>query len=228
MGLTNNQLKLIAMLSMLFDHIGVILFPACEWLRIVGRLSYPIFAYMIAEGCRHTRNRPRYFAQLAVLAVLCQIVLCVFVGSVKQGILVTFSLSVITVFAVDAFLKNRTVASLSAMIAVLCGVLFAAVLAPILWKDFGYRVEYTVLGVLMPIAIYYAHNKTWRLLFSALFLVAMGLHSGSLQWFGLLALPLLFLYNGKRGRANIKYLFYVFYPSHLVILYLIAKLQAVL
>ena len=55
-GLTNNQLKLIALVTMTLDHIGVVLFPQAQWLRIVGRLAFPIFAYMIAEGCRHTAN----------------------------------------------------------------------------------------------------------------------------------------------------------------------------
>ena len=59
-GLSGNQLKIIAMLTMLVDHIGVQLFPECIILRIIGRLSLPIFAYMIAEGCLHTRNRPKY------------------------------------------------------------------------------------------------------------------------------------------------------------------------
>ena len=56
-GLTNNQLKLIAMLSMLIDHVGMLLFPGVRVLRIIGRLAFPIFAYMIAEGCAHTRSR---------------------------------------------------------------------------------------------------------------------------------------------------------------------------
>jgi len=45
LGLTNNQLKIIAMVSMLLDHVGLMLFPQVRWLRIVGRLAYPIFAY---------------------------------------------------------------------------------------------------------------------------------------------------------------------------------------
>ena len=60
-GLTNNQLKIIAMISMLIDHIGVAMFPNVMILRIIGRLAFPIFAYMIAEGCFYTKNKARYF-----------------------------------------------------------------------------------------------------------------------------------------------------------------------
>ena len=56
-GLTGNQLKLIALVTMTIDHIGMQLFPRVRLLRIIGRLAFPIFAYMIAEGCRYTRNR---------------------------------------------------------------------------------------------------------------------------------------------------------------------------
>ena len=49
-GLTNNQLKIIAMVSMLFDHVGKELLPQYTVLQIIGRLAFPIFAYMIAEG----------------------------------------------------------------------------------------------------------------------------------------------------------------------------------
>ena len=58
-GLTGNQLKLFAVIVMTIDHIGAVLYPSVLWLRIVGRLAYPIFAYMIAEGCAHTHAAPK-------------------------------------------------------------------------------------------------------------------------------------------------------------------------
>ena len=59
--LTGNHLKLIAAFAMLLDHVGILLFPQIRLLRILGRLAYPIFAFMIAEGCRYTKNKLRYF-----------------------------------------------------------------------------------------------------------------------------------------------------------------------
>ena len=74
-GLTNNQLKMIAVVSMTVDHIGHILFPQILWLRMIGRLAFPIFAYMIAQGCQHTRSMGKYFASMAGTALLCQLVM---------------------------------------------------------------------------------------------------------------------------------------------------------
>ncbi|MBQ3069032.1 MAG: conjugal transfer protein TraX, partial [Clostridia bacterium] len=99
--LSGNQLKLVAMLTMLTDHIGMILFPRLPVFRIIGRLAMPLFAYMIAEGCRYTRRRSRYFLSVAGLGVLCQLAFSISAGSLYQNILLTFSLSIATVFAVD-------------------------------------------------------------------------------------------------------------------------------
>ena len=73
-GLTNNKLKIIAMISMLIDHIGVALFPYVEIFRIIGRLAFPIFAYMIAEGCRYTKNRKKYLGIILGMAIVFQLV----------------------------------------------------------------------------------------------------------------------------------------------------------
>ena len=58
-GFSNNQLKIIAMLSMLVAHVGEHLYPDVGFLRAIGRLALPLFAYMIAEGCLYTKNRAR-------------------------------------------------------------------------------------------------------------------------------------------------------------------------
>ena len=60
--LNANVLKIIALISMVIDHVGVMLFPNALWLRCLGRISLPIFAYMIAEGCHHTRNPKKIFS----------------------------------------------------------------------------------------------------------------------------------------------------------------------
>ena len=118
LGFTNNQLKIIAMIAMLIDHIGAYLFPQVRWLRIIGRLAYPIFAYMIAEGCHHTKSRIRYFLQMAGLAAICQLVYYIAMGSLYQCILVTFSLSVVIIYAIDNFRKHKGVLSGALAIAV--------------------------------------------------------------------------------------------------------------
>ena len=100
-GFTGNELKLIALISMTCDHVGLQLLPDVQLLRILGRLAFPIFAYMIAEGCRYTRNRKKYLLRMVSLAALCQVVYFFAMGSLYQCILVTFSLSIGLIYAMD-------------------------------------------------------------------------------------------------------------------------------
>ena len=70
--LSSNALKLIALVCMTVDHIGFLLYPHLHILRIIGRVAFPIFAYMIAEGCRYTSNRLRYFITIFLLGAAMQ------------------------------------------------------------------------------------------------------------------------------------------------------------
>ena len=99
--LSSSALKLMACVFMLIDHVGVRLFPGVLLLRIIGRLAFPIFAFMIAEGCKYTRNKLRYFLQLFGLALGCQIVYFIADGSMYLSVLFTFSLSVLTIFTLQ-------------------------------------------------------------------------------------------------------------------------------
>lgn len=206
---------------MLADHVGEALFPDVYILRVIGRLAFPIFAYMIAEGCKYTRNRVRYLAQIAALGIACQLVYFFAMGSLYQGILITFSLSIITVFAIDNFLKKKNFSSCAVMLLTVAAVIFISVLMPIIFKGQGFALDYGALGVLMPIAVYYLPKKWKKISASALILLARAALYGDFRWFALLAIPLLMIYNGERGKANLKYLFYIFYPTHLVAIYLL-------
>lgn len=220
-GLTNNQLKTVAMVTMLFDHIGVYLFPSVAWLRIVGRISLPIFAYMIAEGCRYTRHRLRYFLQIFVLAVGCQLVFFFAMESLYQGILVTFSLAILVIYGVDNFLKKRDAISCGVALAVVGLTIFLTVFAPRVWTNTDFSIDYGIAGVVLPILIYYAPTKGWKLVGAAIGVLLLRLTLIKIQWWAFMALPFLALYNGERGRLKMKYFFYVFYPLHLVALYFI-------
>ena len=105
--LTGNQLKIIALIAMTCDHVGFHLLPQYEFLRWIGRLAFPIFAYMIAEGAKYTKNRLRYFLQMFSIGFLCQAVYYFAMGSLYQCILITFSLSVLLIYALDHALKSR-------------------------------------------------------------------------------------------------------------------------
>ena len=93
---------------MTIDHVGVLLLPHVIVLRILGRLALPIFAFMIAEGCRYTRNRLRYFGSVFALGVLCQIVYYMVDRSLYFSILITFSLSNATIYALQDWKEQTT------------------------------------------------------------------------------------------------------------------------
>ena len=98
--LTGNQLKIIALITMTIDHIGKLIFPQYRVLRVIGRLAFPIFAFMIAEGCKYTKSSKSYLASIVTLAAVCQITLCVAEKSLHQNILVTFTLSIILILSI--------------------------------------------------------------------------------------------------------------------------------
>ena len=119
-GLTGNQLKILAMIAMTCDHVGVQLFPQVWWLRLIGRLAMPVYAYMIAEGCRHTRDRKKYFLRLFGMGALCQAVYFVAMGSLYMCILITFSLSVILISLMDAVEQEKNARNWSKLFAERC------------------------------------------------------------------------------------------------------------
>ena len=215
--LTSNQLKLLAMLTMTLDHIGVQMFPGVLWLRIVGRLAFPIYAYMIAEGCAHTRNRRKYLLQMAGLALLCQLVYFFAMGSLFQCILVTFTLSILLIYACDT--GSRPLTALA-----LLGVAFVTVALPRLLPGTDFAIDYGFFGVLVPVAAYLGKTHREKLLFTAGALVALAWSVGGIQWYSLAALLPLALYGGQRGKRRMKWLFYLYYPLHLAAIYGISLL----
>ena len=215
--LTSNQLKLLAMLTMTLDHIGVQMFPGVLWLRIVGRLAFPIYAYMIAEGCAHTRNRRKYLLQMAGLALLCQLVYFFAMGSLFQCILVTFTLSILLIYACDT--DSRPLTALA-----LLGVAFVTVALPRLLPGTDFAIDYGFFGVLVPVAAYLGKTHREKLLFMAFTLAALAWSVGGIQWYSLAALFPLALYGGQRGKGRMKWLFYLYYPLHLAAIYGISLL----
>lgn len=215
MRLTANQLKLLAMATMTLDHIGVQLFPDALWLRMIGRLAMPIYGWMIAEGCAHTRSRVKYLLQLGGMALVCQLVYFFAMDSLFQCILVTFTLSVLVIMALDSGSPWKGALAL-------CAALFITVFLPQLLP--GFAVDYSVWGVLLPVAVYLADTQRRKLLAAATVLTFLALDYGGVQWLGLAALLPLAFYGGDRGKANIKWLFYLYYPLHLVIIYGISLL----
>ena len=220
-GLSGNQLKLIAMMTMTLDHIGLYLLPQVQWLRILGRLSLPIYAYMIAEGCRYTHSRKGYFARIAFLAAICQGVYFLAMGSLYQCILVTFCLSIGMIFCLDAMRRSNTWISRGLFVLAVWGVGFVCEILPALLPGTDFAVDYGFFGALLPVLVYWGKDRNQKVLLMGVGLVLLALDLGGIQWCALGALPLLLCYTGQKGRHSLGMVFYLYYPVHLVVIYLL-------
>lgn len=225
-GFSGNQLKLLALICMTIDHIGLFLLPRYTILRIIGRLAFPVFAWMIAEGCRYTRSMGKYLISIAAVGVLYQLEYFLLTGSMKMNILITFSLSVglCWVLKVTREKSNRWLGVLR--LAALAAVFLLTDIVPLLLKKTDYAIDYGFIGVLLPVAIYLAQGKKQQLLAAGAMLGLLAIWSGwTVQWASLLAMPLLAMYSGQRGKGRLKWLFYVYYPAHLTVLWLLLLLR---
>ncbi len=220
--LDGNALKIIAALSMLIDHIGYILFPQVEILRIIGRLAFPIFAFMISEGCIHTKNKARYLLTISTLALLCQVVYYLFAKSLEMCILVTFSLSIIVIYALQNFKSVISAKNVSKIRSVLAGGVLLLTVTCVYFLNQYVPIDYGFWGCMAPVAAsLVGENRAdiyKRVAFFAAVLAILAITLGGNQIYSLFAIPLLLLYSGRRGKWRLKYFFYIFYPVHLAVL----------
>ena len=219
-GLTGNQLKLIALITMTIDHIGLLMFPHQIIWRIIGRISMPIFAFMIAEGCRYTRRRGRYLLLMLSIGLVCQLVYWFAMHDLSQCILITFSLSIVLIYAIQYVQKKPTVLSFLVLVTAFAFVYFVAVLLPKLLPNTNFNLDYGFFGVMLPVFIYLGEKRWQAFVMAVIGLTLRNIDLGGIQWYSMMALPLLALYNGTRGKANLKYLFYFYYPLHLAALHI--------
>lgn len=220
LSLSNHQLKIIGLIAMTVDHIGLFLFPQQQWMRGVGRLAYPIFAFMIAQGCLHTRSMGRYLLSTAAVAFVCQIVELLFQGSLYQCIMVTFSLSIALIWCVKNFQTKRTPGAFVLALGGFAAAFVICVGLPQWLRPYGFDVDYGIIGVLIPVAVYLCRGQQQQIWMLIVGLCALAYCSVPIQWLSLLAVPLLQLYNGCRGRKGLKWFFYLYYPLHLIAIYL--------
>lgn len=236
--LNANTIKFLACALMVVDHIGFLFFPEVLIWRAIGRVSMPLFAFAIAEGCKYTRDKRKHFLLPFLLAVICQIVYYFFDnGSLYMCILVTFSLSILTIYALQNF-KTALFTESDFSDKLLSGVLFALTVFCVYALNQVLSIDYGFWGCMTPVFaslfdfhripapafLQKADNIPIRALCMAfpLCMIALFGDFGAVSYFALIAIPLLFLYNGKKGRFKTKYFFYLFYPLHLVLLQAIA------
>lgn len=245
--LSGNALKIIACALMTVDHVGYILFPNVIILRIIGRLAFPIFAFMIAEGVKYTKNKLRYFLLIFVLGTVFQIVTYIYSGDTFMGIFITFSLAIPLCYAVQFVKRSFLTNNISAPIKALSVLTLVFGLGAVYLINHYITIDYGFYGCILPAVTGLFHlggntvgentissfekikkfdNFHLSVLMLAIGLIGVWLGGVPLslkpiQPYSFLAIPLLLLYNGKRGKYNIKFFFYLFYPIHLLIIYCI-------
>ncbi len=213
-GLSGNGLKLLACFFMFVDHLGMMLFPQYPWLRHLGRLAFPIFAYMLGEGYRHTRSKKRYLLRLCCFAVLFQWPYQFFTGCTDSNIFGELALGLLAIYSFDRLFRWQP-AGLACI-----PPLFIGVISQLANFQYGFY------GISLIFCGYLFAGKEKELSLSWLLVNVIPilglLQMSSNQVLSLFALPLLFTYNGKRGKGS-KWFFYAFYCLHLPLLWLLAQ-----
>lgn len=209
-GLNGFALKWIAMLTMAIDHTGMVLFPQYPVMRIIGRLAFPIYCFLLVEGACHTRSRVNYALRLFLFALASELPFNLVHGGNlwydgAQNVMFTLLLGLLAVWCLDVPRGRWRIAGG-------IGALLCLLLAEVLRTDYGGG------GVVFILVFYVFYGK--RLWYSVMFALADFYIYGGVQKFAVASLAPILLYNGKRG-PSMKYLFYVFYPAHLFVLYLI-------
>lgn len=218
--LSGSTLKLLAMALMLIDHAGHVLFPHLTWMRAVGRIAFPIFAFFVAEGLHYTRSRPKYMLRLGIFALISEIPFNLAISRKAlypdaQNVMFTFLIAALTVTVFEALYKSKDPAY--EIPKKILGIV-AAALIPFL--GIALSTDYNSYGVWLVMLFYFLRES--RL---AANLAAVGAnfiwYSNTLSHHAALSFFPLMLYNGKKG-AELKYLFYIFYPAHLLLLWAIS------
>lgn len=230
--MTSFALKCIAMLTMLIDHTSIAILGHTTLFNVIGRISFPIFAFQISEGYTHTRNLKKYFVRLFIFAIISQIPFMLFKSlfatSFTVNIFGTLFLGLLSIYIYDKIsnLPLEIHPILSKVLGIIPAV-FIGILSQVCQFDYGF------FGIAIILLFYvFKNDKLGTIIF---FITACIIKYGILIFtrgfhylYVLLCigtiLPIIFicLYNGKQGK-KIKYLLYVFYPIHLLILYFIFK-----
>ena len=219
--LNGTQLKLFAILCMLIDHIGYMFFPGVLWLRAIGRLSMPIFAFFLSEAFIHTSNRLQFVLRLGLFALISELPYdYAFYGRVNfgnQNVMLTYFIAALALYFFEYIAGDwKEHFDVLRFISGFAAVGIMAYISYLLKTDYNYK-------AVLVIFIFYVLKDfaQWiRVLPGVALLVALK-HNSVYKYVGLGAVPLLF-YNGKKG-IGLKWFFYIFYPAHLLVLYLIKR-----
>ena len=238
-GLSGSTLKIIAIVTMLIDHIGATvvenmtylatneqtyktLFDIMLTMRIIGRLAFPIFCFLLVEGFFHTKNFKKYILRLFIFALISEVPFdYAFNNSIiefgSQNVFFTLLIGVIMMWALE-YIKNYYTNDKSSQLGLsIIAFIIASFTAEIIACD------YSSLGIIVILLMYiFKNDKLKKILSVSLSFALLSITGFNIQSLaGLAFLPICF-YNGKKG-LSLKYFFYTFYPIHLLILGFIVR-----
>lgn len=196
---------------MLIDHVGAVLFPGEMMFRYIGRIAFPIFIFLMVEGFYHTRDVRKYEIRMVIFAFLSEIPFdLAFSGEMfdwsYQNVFFTLAIGLVMMDLMDRW-KGSSIKQLGVWAACM-------VIAELLCTDYG------AAGILIIFVFYrFRERPVAKIVVTAV--IALFGFDGWIECFCLFAFIPILLYNGKRG-PSLKYVFYIFYPAHLLILYLIS------
>ena len=237
-GLSSFTLSVMAMIFMLIDHIWATIVAGNSWMTCIGRLAFPIFAFMISEGYFHTKDFKKYMKRLVIFALISEIPFNSITGGsiiypFNQNVMWTFVIGLSLIHLNEKMRKKGKlwITILTAIGTVILGG-FLGTLA---------MVDYKGAGVLTVLTFYFFRQKKWWSYvaqFLTLYYLNVEMLGGlfyevmifgtkvliSQQGFALFALIPIWLYDGRKGYSSKKYQYfkYWFYPAHMAILYLLA------
>ncbi len=206
-------LKCIAMVTMIIDHVGAVFFPEVDILRIIGRVSFPIFCFLLVEGFFHTRNVYKYLLRLIAMGIISEPAFDrLFHGSFfytkSSNIFFTLSIGLILMIICSKmpYMLERSAA-------------FAAILLSCQFI----HVDYGMYGVAMIGGFYFLKKtKAANVVYQGMINIIL---MGGLQAYGIIGTIATLFYNQKEGCKKFKYAFYILYPLHLYLFLLIANLH---
>ena len=233
-------LHVLAMLFMLSDHMWATVIPGREWMTCIGRIAFPIFAFMIVEGFFHTSNVKKYMGRMFLFALISEVPFDYMCGSTafypyQQNVLWTFLIALIGLVIMEK-VRNGNRLWVTIIVDFLV-IVFSFALG------FLAMVDYYGVGVLTVYTFYFfRRRKWWSLLGQILVLYYLNVEILSGQYYpieilgyelqvvkqglALLSLVPIWMYRGKQGyhRKWFQYLCYAFYPAHILILVLIREI----
>lgn len=237
-GINSFVLHLLAMALMLCDHLWASLVPI-DILTWLGRIAFPLFAFMIVQGYSHTKSLKKYLLRLLLCALITEIPFNLFCSGqwfypIHQNVLWTFLLSLLCIHAIEK-VRGRGKWWLTILVAIAVGT-GGYLLGFVAMTDYyGY-------GVLTVIGLYLFRGRRWYCLLgqtAVLWWINCGMMGGLTvpvtvagqtveipqQGMAMLAMIPIMLYNGKQGPHNrwIQYAFYLFYPVHLLLLAILSQ-----